>query len=102
MKTLRILTNILKILIKISIKDKKTTKQILTKKEVKMAKASGMSKLVSFVAWLTGIIVSLAVGFGLVNGTLIVPYIGIVNVIAGWIVVVLTVIGVILAIANRA
>jgi hypothetical protein len=67
-----------------------------------MAKASGMSKLVSFVAWLTGVIVSLAVGFGLTSGTLAVPYLGIVNVIAGWIVVVLTILGVILAIANRA
>jgi predicted membrane protein len=61
-----------------------------------MAKQKG-SKVLNFVAWLTGVIVSLAVGSGLIGGTLSVPYIGIVNVIAGWIVVVITVLGVILA-----
>ena len=61
-----------------------------------------LSKTVSFVAWLTGVIVSLAVGFGLTSGTLAAPYIGMVNEIAGWVVIVLTIIGVILAIANRA
>ena len=61
-----------------------------------MAKQKG-SKILNFVAWLTGVIVSLAVGFGLIGGTLSVPYIGIVNVIAGWVVVVITVLGVILA-----
>jgi len=61
-----------------------------------MAKQKG-SKILNFVAWLTGVIVSLAVGFGLIGGTLSVPYIGIVNVIAGWVVIVTTVLGVILA-----
>jgi len=56
------------------------------------------SKVLNFIAWLTGVIVALAVGFGLTSGTLSVPYIGIVNEIAGWVVVVTTVIGVILAI----
>ncbi len=55
------------------------------------------SKVLNFVVWLTGVIVSLAVGFGLIGGTLSVPYIGIVNVIAGWIVIVTTLLGVILA-----
>jgi predicted membrane protein len=61
-----------------------------------MAKQKG-SKVLNFVAWLTGVIVSLAVGFALIGGTISVPYIGIVNVIAGWVVVVTTVLGVILA-----
>ena len=56
------------------------------------------SKVLNFVVWLTGIIVSLAVGFGLIGGTLSVPYIGIVNVIAGWVVIVTTLLGVILAV----
>lgn len=60
-----------------------------------MAKQGG--KLLNFIAWLTGIIVSLAVGFALVGGTIAVPYIGIVNVIAGWIVVVTTLLGLVLA-----
>ena len=64
-------------------------------------KANGMDTLLSFIAWLTGIIVSLAVGVALVNGTLIVPYIGILNIIAGWIVVVTTILGVVLAIARK-
>ncbi len=62
-----------------------------------MAKQKG-STILNIVMWLTGIIVSLAVGFGLVGGTLAVPLIGnLVNQIAGWIVVVTTLLGVILA-----
>jgi len=64
-----------------------------------MAKQS--SNLLNFVAWLTGIIVSLAVGFGLVSGTLSVPYIGVVNQIAGWIVVVTTVLSAVLALLKQ-
>ena len=60
-----------------------------------MAKQGG--KLLGFVAWLTGVIVSLAVGFALVGGTLSVPYIGVLNLIAGWVVVVTTIISVIMA-----
>lgn len=55
-------------------------------------------KVLNFIAWLTGVIVSLAVGFALVGGTLAVPYIGIVNDIAGWVVIITTLIGVIMAI----
>lgn len=60
-----------------------------------------LTKLVSIVTWLTGVIVALAVGFGLIDGNLSVPYIGVVNVIAGWIVVVLTILGVVLAILDN-
>jgi len=55
-------------------------------------------RVLNFIAWLTGVIVSLAVGFALVGGTLAVPYIGIVNDIAGWVVIVTTIIGVVMAI----
>ena len=55
-------------------------------------------KVLNFVAWLTGIIVSLAVGFALIGGTLAVPYIGVVNVIAGWVVVITTIISAIMII----
>jgi predicted membrane protein len=61
-----------------------------------MAKQGG--KVLNFIAWLTGIIVSLAVGFALIGGTLSVPYLGIVNVIAGWVVVVTTIISAVLAV----
>ncbi len=56
------------------------------------------SKVLNFVVWLTEILVALAVGFGLIGGTLSVPYIGVVNVIAGWVVVVTTLLGLILAV----
>ena len=59
-----------------------------------------LEKLLSLVAWLTGIIVSLAVGFALKAGTLSVPGLGIVNVIAGWVVIITTLLGVVLAIAK--
>ncbi|MAH03427.1 hypothetical protein CMI39_01430 [Candidatus Pacearchaeota archaeon] len=59
------------------------------------------SKVLNFVAWLTGVIVSLAVGVALTAGTLEVPYIGVLNIIAGWIVIITTIIGVILALMNQ-
>ena len=63
-----------------------------------MAKQGGM--VLNVVAWLTGVIVSLAVGFALISETISVPYIGFVNVIAGWIVVVTTLLSIILAIVK--
>jgi len=59
------------------------------------------SSILHFVAWLTGVIVSLAVGFALTGGTLEVPYIGYANVIAGWVVVITTLVGVVLAILKK-
>lgn len=67
-----------------------------------MAKKT-LAKVLGFVAWLTGVIVSLAVGFAMIGGTLSVPaWIGgdVVAMIAGWIVVITTVLSVILAIIN--
>ena len=62
------------------------------------------SKVLTFVAWLTGIIVSLAVGFGMIGGTLTLPtWLGgdIVAMIAGWIVIITTAIGAIMAIIKQ-
>jgi hypothetical protein len=64
-------------------------------------KKNPLGSLVSFIAWLTGVIVSLAVGVALINGDLAVPYIGVINEVAGWIVVFTTLLGAILAIVNR-
>jgi len=70
-----------------------------------MAKKGGnMHKLLNIVAWLTGILVSLSVGFGMIGGTLSLPtWLGgsLVAMIAGWIVVVTTILSVILAILER-
>ena len=67
-----------------------------------MAQGKPISNLVHLAAWLTGVLVSLAVGFGMVDGILSIRWIpAVVTVIAGWIVVVLTVVSVVLAIANK-
>jgi len=71
-----------------------------------MAKRRPISNLVSLAVWITGILVSLAVGFGMIGEggvpILTIMYLpNIVTVIAGWIVVVLTIVSVVLAIADR-
>ena len=58
--------------------------------------------LLGIVMWIVGVLVSLAVGFGMTSRTLTVPFVQAVVPIAGWIVVVGTVIGVILAIIDAA
>lgn len=57
-----------------------------------------------FIVWLVGVIVSLAVGFSMSNGTLsIEPYIpDIVTAVAGWVVVVLAILGLLLKIVDLA
>ena len=65
-----------------------------------MAK-KGLQKLLGIVAWLTGIIVSLAVGFAMTDGgpLNIIPYIpAVVTAVAGWIVIIITILAAILAI----
>ena len=67
-----------------------------------MAGKSGVDKLLAFVVWLTGVIVSLAVAFAMTDGTLVVPYIpSAVSVFAGWIVVLTTILGIVLAIVKQ-
>lgn len=66
-----------------------------------MAKKQMLGKVVAFIAWLTGVIVALAVGFGMVDGTLTVWWLPtVISVIAGWIVVATTIIGAVLAIVD--
>lgn len=69
-----------------------------------MAKTKKGGKVLNFVAWLTGVIVSLSVGFGMIGGTLSLPlWLGgdIVAQIAGWIVVITTLLSVVLAILEQ-
>ena len=57
--------------------------------------------LISILMWIVGVIVSLAVGSGMISGILAVPYIpDIVVVIAGWIVVIATLLSAIMAILS--
>lgn len=69
-----------------------------------MGSNDGFSKLLSFVAWLTGVIVSLSVGFAMIDGILTLPYYlggATVATVAGWIVILTTALGAILAILNK-
>ena len=60
-----------------------------------------MAKFISFLMWLTGVIVALTIGFAMTNGTLSLPvWLGgaTLAMIAGWIVIIAAVLGVILEI----
>ena len=63
-----------------------------------------VKNVLNFVAWLTGVIVALAVGFAMIGGTLSLPnWLGgdTVAMIAGWIVVVTTLLSAVLAILKQ-
>jgi len=64
-----------------------------------------ISSSVNLVAWLTGVLVSLAVGFSMTPGGALnasIPYIpDVITSVAGWIVIVLTLVSVVLAIIDR-
>jgi hypothetical protein len=73
------------------------TNQVIEKTETTLA------SLWIFLAWMTGVLVALAVGFGMVSGSLRIPLIPlIVTQTAGWIVVILTFLGAALKIIDRA
>ena len=68
-------------------------------------KQNALNKVITLVAWLTGVIVSLSVGFALIDTTLGLPSwlggtIGVPEA-AGWIVVFTTLLGAILALVNK-
>tara|TARA_Y100000310_G_scaffold56843_1_gene52133 strand:- start:472 stop:672 length:201 start_codon:yes stop_codon:yes gene_type:complete len=60
-----------------------------------------ISNIIHLAAWITGVLVSLAVGFGMINEVLTIPYVQAIVPIAGWIVVVLTLASVVLGIASK-
>lgn len=64
-------------------------------------KGNGLQATLGFVAWLTGVLVSLAVGFGMIGGTLTIPYVQSIVPFFGWVVVITTLLSVILAIAHK-
>ena len=60
------------------------------------------NNLISILIWVVGIIVSLAVGSGMIDGTLSVPGIpAIITIVSGWVVVIGAILSVILAIFNK-
>ncbi len=59
-------------------------------------------KLLNFFAWLTGVLVSLTVGFAMIDKVLTVGWMPlIVTQVAGWIIVISTLLGVLMAIFNK-
>jgi len=69
-----------------------------------MAKGKQSGRVLNLIVWLTGVIVSLAVGFAMIGGTLTLPWwLGgnTVSMIAGWIVVVTTIVSAVLAVLNQ-
>lgn len=62
------------------------------------------SQILNFVTWFTGIVVSLAVAFGMINGSLTVPILDQVPflmITVGWIVVVTTLVSAVLAVLQK-
>lgn len=59
------------------------------------------SKLLAIISWITATLVALAVSFGMISLTLTIPFIpNILTQIAGWIVVIGTIISIIMAIID--
>jgi hypothetical protein len=59
-----------------------------------MARNNFLSKFLNFIGWVTGVFVSLAVAFGMIDGVLSIKFIPkAVMVVFGWIVVATTIIG---------
>jgi len=67
-----------------------------------MAKQNG--KVLNFVAWLTGVLVSLSVGFSMIDGILSLPSWlggGVLAMLVGWVVVITTLLSVVLAVIKN-
>jgi hypothetical protein len=60
-----------------------------------------LSKFLSFIGWLTGVIVSLAVAFGMIDGVLAIKFIPhTAMVVFGWIVIFTTLLGAMIGMMN--
>lgn len=85
------------------------TEEILAVHERRCEMAKQRYSILTFVAWFTGVVVSLAVGFGLINGTLVLPnWLGgasqagmWVTVFVGWIVVLTTLASAVMALLQK-
>ena len=69
-----------------------------------MAKSKSGGMVLNFIAWLTGVLVSLSVGYGMINGVLSLPaWLGGSTVawLVGWIVVITTIVSAVLAIIQK-
>ena len=59
-----------------------------------------LTKLIKVIGWIVGVLVALAVGFGMKEGILTVPYLEPIVPLAGWIVIILTIVGVIMEVID--
>lgn len=67
-----------------------------------MPRNNFLSKFLSFIGWLTGVIVSLAVAFGMIDGVLTIKFIPhLLMIIFGWIVIITTLLGALIAIMRH-
>ncbi len=73
----------------------------MAKRKSKKVRTRHVGRLIHIVGWITGVLVALAVGFGMADGTLRVPGVQPIVPLAGWIVVILTIIGVAMAIIDK-
>jgi uncharacterized membrane protein YdbT with pleckstrin-like domain len=81
-------------------KVKKVNKKT-TEMPAKKSEKGPIGKLMSLIFWVAGVLVALAVGFGMIDGVLAVRYIpDVVTAVAGWVVVIFTLLGVILRILD--
>ena len=88
------------------------TKSVVSKTVVKSSPVSHVNKaryhregplegVLSFILWMVGILISLAVGFGMADGTLHIPYVHFfITALAGWIVIIFVLLGVLLKIID--
>jgi hypothetical protein len=68
-----------------------------------MVKKPGLHKILGFVAWITGIIVSLSVAFAMTEGTIGLPFAGkgvYISVVAGWVVILTTLLSILLSVID--
>ena len=73
-----------------------------TRNNINKSNKSLLTGIWSFVAWLTAVLVSLAVGSGMINNVLSVPFIPkLITASAGWIVIILTLLSVILMLIDK-
>jgi hypothetical protein len=74
----------------------------MAEEKVKDEPVKVKSNLLKFLTWLTGVIVSLMMGFAMINRYIIVPHVPItVVIIAGWAVLIMTVLNIALALFKK-
>lgn len=78
------------------------TRSVRTMSGPMMRRKGPLSGVSGFIMWVVAILVSLAVGFGMADGTLSIPFLpSVLATVAGWIVIVLAILGVLFKIIDK-